>query len=87
MKNAKAPVRRRRGALGRWVSPRERDVLLDSPVGMFITISFYKKSPAHSHLLSKLSSTQEPLEPLFRFGQSSFERKDLAAGEGKDPKF
>lgn len=28
-----------------------------------------------------------PLEILFRFGQSSFERKNLAAGEGKDPKF
>ena len=28
-----------------------------------------------------------PLEPLFRFGQSSFERKDLAAREGKGPKF
>lgn len=28
-----------------------------------------------------------PLELLFGFGQSSFERKDLAAGEGKDPKF
>lgn len=51
-------MRRRRGALGRWASPRERGVFLDSPVGMFITISFYKKSPAHSHLLSKLSSTQ-----------------------------